>query len=197
MKGQYRYLNFITNAFFCKDNQSNGPENFSYTVLSFLLQSDTGSQIPHGMSHTAAGTEHHMDQTVNQSYFGKLIVQTTSAKNAIPVVGATVVVRKLNDDGTSQVLTVMNTDINGQTPPFEIETPSPSESLSPGNAKPYTDISIEISADGYYGLVNTHVPIYPGVTSLQPAWLIPVSESETRYPSGSIVINEEIKKPSL
>ena len=132
-----------------------------------------------------------MDNTTGEKYYGKLIVQTTSARNAVPVSDATVVVRKLNEDGTSQLLTVMNTE------PYEIETPSPEQSLSPGGAMPYTDITIEISADGYYGIVNTHVPIYPGITSLQPAWLIPVSESETRYPSGSIIINEQTKNPSL
>ena len=124
-----------------------------------------------------------MDNTTGEKYYGKLIVQTTSARNAVPVSDATVVVRKLNEDGTSQLLTVMNTDADGLTEPYESETHSPEQSLSPGGAMPYTDITIEISADGYYGIVNTHVPIYPGITSLQPAWLIPVSESETRYPS--------------
>ena len=138
-----------------------------------------------------------MDNTTGEKYYGKLIVQTTSARNAVPVSDATVVVRKLNEDGTSQLLTVMNTDADGLTEPYEIETPSPEQSLSPGGAMPYTDITIEISADGYYGIVNTHVPIYPGITSLQPAWLIPVSESGTRYPSGSIIINEQTKNPSL
>ena len=139
-----------------------------------------------------------MDNTVNANYYGKLIVQTTSARNAIPIVGATVVVREVLDDGTSRLLTVMNTDADGKTPPLEIPTPAPSESLSPGGAKPYTDVSIEISADGYYGSVNTHVPIYPGITSIQPAWMIPVSSSESsRYPSGSLIINENIRKPNL
>ena len=114
-----------------------------------------------------------MDQSANETYYGRLIVQTTSARNAVPVSGATVVVRKLNEDGTSQLLTVMNTDADGLTEPYEIETPSPSESLTPGGAVPYTDITIEISADGYYGIVNTHVPIYPGITSLQPGMADP------------------------
>ena len=139
-----------------------------------------------------------MDNTVNANYYGKLIVQTTSARNAIPIVGATVVVREVLDDGTSRLLTVMNTDADGKTPPLEIPTPAPFEYLSPGVAKPYTDVSIEISADGYYGIVNTHVPIYPGITSIQPAWMIPVSSSESsRYPSGSLIINENIRKPNL
>lgn len=139
-----------------------------------------------------------MDNTVNANYYGRLIVQTTSARNAIPIVGATVVVREILDDGTSRLISVMNTDADGKTQPLEISTPSPSESLSPGGAKPYTDVSIEISADGYYGIVNTHVPIYPGVTSIQPAWMIPVSSSESsRYPSGSLIINENIRKPNL
>lgn len=129
---------------------------------------------------------------------GYLVVKASSAGNAIPIEGATVVVREASEDGETRLLTVMNTDESGLTPPYPIATPSREESLSPGGKKPYTAIIIEIYADGYYGITNVGVPIYPGVTSIQPARMIPVSDEDAiRYPIGNTFVNEDSKGPNL
>ena len=140
-----------------------------------------------------------MDQTQNAGNFGRLIVQTTAAVGAIPIRDATVVIRLINENGQSSIFTVLNTGIDGKTPPVEIPTPSPAESLSPGGAKPFSELSLEIAADGYFSVVDTHVPIYPGITSIQPVWMIPVPDSDgtSRFPSGNIIVNEEFSNPNL
>lgn len=141
-----------------------------------------------------------MDQMQNSQYFGKLIVQTTAASNAIPIQGATVVVRVRDDTGKTKILNVLHSNADGRTEPIEIATPSPEISLSPGGiGKPFTEVLLEISADGYYSIVDTHVPIYPGITSIQPAWMIPVPESTngSRFPPGNIIINESYSTPNL
>lgn len=140
-----------------------------------------------------------MDQTQNAGNYGRLIVQTTAASGAIPVKDATVVIRTTGEDGKNRILNILHTDIDGKTPPIEIATPSPAESLSPGGGKPYSELSLEISADGYYSVVDTHVPIYPGITSIQPIWMLPIPESGngTTYPSGDLIINEGVSNPDL
>ncbi len=130
---------------------------------------------------------------------GTLIVQATSAREAIPLANVTVVVRQIHENLIQRIISILHTDTDGLTEPLSVETPSPQESLAPGGKKPFTELSLEISADGYYSIVDTHVPIYPGVTSLQPARMIPLPESEygNRYPSGNLIVNDETGTPQL
>lgn len=139
-----------------------------------------------------------MDQKPDSLYSGKLVVRAYSAGSAVPVPNATVVVRETAANGESQLLSIMTTDESGLTDPLTIATPSPAESLTPGGNKPYTPVTIEIYADGYYGINNVGVPIYPGITSIQPARMIPVSDEDmTRYPLGNTFVNESDKEPNL
>ncbi len=139
-----------------------------------------------------------MDTLQNTKNEGTLIVQTRAA-NAIPIQGATVIVRLAEENKPSSLLQVLTTDESGLTLPIRIETPAPSESLSPGGKKPYTEISTEVSADGYYPVINTGIPIYPGITSIQPVRMIPIPTREdgTTFPPETILINENQTPPNL
>ncbi len=133
-----------------------------------------------------------MDTLQNAKNYGTLLVQTQSASGAIPIPGATVLVRLTREDGESDLFRVLTTDASGLTAPIRIETPAPSESLSPGGKKPYTEISTEVTADGYYRIINTGIPIYPGITSIQPVRMvpIPIATDGTPFPPETILINE-------
>ena len=140
-----------------------------------------------------------MDHLQNEKSYGTLIVQATSASEAIPIGGASVTVRLAREDGKSDLFRILTTDENGLTAPIRIETPAPSESLAPGGKKPYSEISTEVTAEGYYSVVNTGIPIYPGITSIQPIRMIPIPTREdgTPFPPGTVVIQEGQNLPSL
>ena len=140
-----------------------------------------------------------MDHLQNEKNYGTLIVQTTSASEAIPIRGASVIVRLARENGESDLFRILTTDESGLTSPIRIETPAPAESLSPGGKKPYSEISTEVTAEGYYSVVNTGIPIYPGITSIQPVRMIPIPTREhgTPVPPGTVVINEGQDLPDL
>lgn len=140
-----------------------------------------------------------MDTLQNERSFGRLIVRTTAASGAIPIAGATVIVRKTDENGVSQMLGTYLTDINGLTEPLTIETPNLSESLSPGGKQPFSEITTEVSADGYFSTTNINIPIYPGITSIQPVSMVPIPESQNgaNQPSSDIIFDNGMQRPNL
>ena len=139
-----------------------------------------------------------MDTLQNQTNHGQLVVQVSAASGAVPIKGASVIVRAANEDGTSMILSVLQTDESGITQPISVETPPLSESLTPGGKKPYSEIMTEVFADGYYASVNLNIPIYPGITSIQPVSLIPLPDSSYgKQAAESIVIHNDQQRPAL
>ena len=140
-----------------------------------------------------------MDQAQNPKHYGKLVVSTTAAFGAIPIRDAFVSIRIPNEETGSEITHILMTGIDGLTDAIEIETPSPAESLSPGGKKPFTEVDIEVSADGYYRVVSKSVPISPGITSIQPVRMIPIPESEDgkEFPNDTIVVREGDGGPNL
>ena len=53
--------------------------------------------------------------------------------------------------------------------------PARSNSTSPGNGIPYATYNIDVEADGFYSQYFSNVPVYDGITSIQPATLAPLS----------------------
>ena len=140
-----------------------------------------------------------MDHLQNEKNYGTLIVQATSASEAIPISGASVIVRLAREDDKSDLFRILTTDESGLTAPIRIETPSPSESLVPGGKKPYSEISTEVTSPRYYSIINTRIPIYPGITSIQPVRMIPIPtrENGTPFPPDTILINEDPGLPNF
>ena len=63
---------------------------------------------------------------------------------------------------------------------------------------PFSEISAEITADGYYTSVNINIPIYPGITSIQPVNLIPLPDSQIgKLPSQDVVFQNDAQRPNL
>ncbi len=140
-----------------------------------------------------------MDTIQNAKHYGTLIVQAQSAAGAVPIEGATVIIRLAREDGESDLFQLLMTDASGLTAPIRIETPSPAESLSPGGKKPYTEISTEVIEPRYYSVINTGIPIYPGITSIQPVRMAPrpTREDGTPFPPETVIINEGQNPPNL
>ncbi len=110
---------------------------------------------------------------------GYLIVRVTTALGAIPVEGATVIVRSHESQSQERggVVAVLSSKNDGTTPKIALATQAKANSTSPGNSFPFATYNIDVSADGYYRQYYSNVPIYDGVTSIQPAMLVPLSQA--------------------
>ena len=126
------------------------------------------------------------------SAVGYLIVNVSTARGVIPLKDASVTVFYNEPEGTS-VFSVMSTDMSGKTERLELPAPSRELSESPGNPKPYATYTITVEKDGYYPVTNAGVPIFAGVTSIQPVEMLPLAEynSDTVYPRYGLDITED------
>jgi hypothetical protein len=105
---------------------------------------------------------------------GYIITEVRSRGEALPIVGATVTVSGY-EAGEFKVLNVQLTDNSGSTLPFGIETPPRSESLVPDSPEPpFAIINIEIDKSGFLTQIFAEVPIFSGITTIQPVQLIPL-----------------------
>lgn len=119
-----------------------------------------------------------------QTKSGYLIVRASTASGAIPVEGVTVIVQG-RDDENSNVFLSLITDRDGLTQKITLPTVSRDESLTPSaNIKPYSLYNIEVYKDGYYPQHYSGVAIFEGITAVQNARIIPLSEFEPSSPHG-------------
>ena len=135
-----------------------------------------------------------MESTQNNGY---LIVNVVTARGAIPVPGASVTVYDTSDEGRPPVAVVF-TDSAGKTEKLTLAAPARALSEQPGNVKPFATYMIEIDKAGYYPVTKNDVPIFTGVTSIQPVDLMPLAEydSDSVYPRYGLV-TDEYENPEL
>lgn len=106
---------------------------------------------------------------------GYLVVKVTTARGAIPLSGASVIIRS-EEAGATDVLYSLSTDESGQTPKVSLPAPSRASSESPGNARPFATYSIDVVSAGYLPQAFRGVPVFSSVLSIQPAVMIPTLE---------------------
>ncbi|MBQ8742509.1 MAG: hypothetical protein IJZ03_04000 [Clostridia bacterium] len=111
---------------------------------------------------------------------GYIITEVRSRGEALPIVGATVTISAY-EKGELQVVNVQKTDISGSTLPFEIDTPPKADSLTPNPSElPFSTVSIEIDKSGFLTQIFAEVPIFSGITTIQPVQLIPLNPDAYR-----------------
>lgn len=113
---------------------------------------------------------------------GYLVVRVSTARGAIPLENATVSVRGTSAQ-SSDIIYSLETDESGLTPRLPLPAPPKSNSLSPDQSTPYSLWSIDVFKKGYVTARYESVPIYPEITSVQNAELIPISEGFMPYES--------------
>lgn len=134
-------------------------------------------QLPNGSSTRSGST----------TGYGALIIQVALAKGAIPLSGVHITVNATEGDEI-QPETFM-TDNSGKTPPIVLPAPSAVYSQTPGgNIKPYSVYNITAQLAGYYPEELTNVPVFEGITSIQPIMMIPLSEAHV--PKDELYIDE-------
>lgn len=114
---------------------------------------------------------------------GRLTFRVTTAGGAIPLAGARVIVRDKGAEGDPErgnALAVMYSDRNGKTEIMSLPTVPRSESLTPRNgnqAPPFLCYDAEVTLTGYRAVNFVCIPIFDGVTSVQPADMVPLPEN--------------------
>jgi len=113
---------------------------------------------------------------------GYLKVSTTSAEETIPLANVSVIVSKRFADH-EEILYSLLTNDSGETEIVELPAPPKSLSESPSNdnsVKPYAEYNISTYLKGYYQVINSTVPIFSGITSIQKINMIPLPSHTTK-----------------
>ncbi len=129
---------------------------------------------------------------------GKLIVRVSAARGAVPIENATVIIQGKEPENEDIMLSLI-TNRDGLTDRVTLPAPSISLSQEPRpSKKPYSTYNIEVYKEGYYPQHYNGVPIFEGITAVQNAAIIPLSESAASapyYTEGQVF--EEYENPNL
>ena len=109
---------------------------------------------------------------------GYLIVKVSTARGAIPLSDATVNIRGASPESAG-VRRSLRTNRDGQTERIPLPAPPKSASATPDDGNPTPPFSvygIDVFKEGYVPLEFQRVPIFPEVTSIQPAVMVPSPE---------------------
>lgn len=133
--------------------------------------------------------------------YGYMIVRVTTARGAIPLEGAVVTVLNYDpefENGRGDAIAVYKTDSSGLTERFALPAPPRELSMSAGNVKSYETYNLNVAKSGYSTQFYTNVPIFEGITAIQPADMIPLpdnGQTDNFTPYGNIFF--ETENPSL
>ena len=79
--------------------------------------------------------------------------------------------------GGERLLAAGVTDESGLSPLFPLPAPPRADSESPGVYHPYAEYVVRVSAPGYVPATYDPAVVFSGVTSIQPAELVPLAAS--------------------
>ncbi len=119
---------------------------------------------------------------------GYLIIHATTARGAIPLEGVQITVRGYEpefSENRGAVIRTLVTGRDGNTERVALPAPPVGESQVSGNAQPFAVYNLEAHLDGYRAQYYYALPIFEGITAVQPVDMIPLSEngkSETQRP---------------
>ena len=114
--------------------------------------------------------------TQNEQSQGYIIIKVSTARGAIPLEDAAVSIRGASPEN-SGIIYSLRTNSDGITKKVALPSPARSLSESPGNPFPFSRWNVDVFKDGYIPAYFQNVPVYASITSVQPAILIPMSES--------------------
>ena len=116
---------------------------------------------------------------MNQESIGFLEVVTRTADGALPIEGAKVNIYEYLPSselpGGSLIFSIL-TGSDGKTPRLALSAKAKELSMTPDNKNPFSVYNISVEKDGFYNNSYLNVPIFQGITSIQPVELIPLIE---------------------
>ena len=111
---------------------------------------------------------------------GYLVIHVTTARGAIPLEGARVSIRDYSPEGGLQrgdVIATLVSGSDGNTAIIPLAAPPRADSMKPGGPLPYTPYIAEVHLEGYSDQTYNGIPVFDGITAIQPADLIPLPEN--------------------
>ena len=122
---------------------------------------------------------------------GTLKVQAFSGREAFPIVSARVVVTKDFDTGI-QTFADELTDTSGIVEGIRLIAPQKGSATENNEVLPYSTYTIRVTHPYFVTTVYTNVPMFDGVTSIQPANMLPKTGTPTDD-SEIVYVDEEPK----
>ena len=113
---------------------------------------------------------------------GYLIVHATTARGAIPLEGVQILIRGYApefEEPRGDVIATLVTDRDGNTERISLPAPPKSDSMSPGTLSPFAIYNLEARLEGYRGESYVALPIFDGITAVQPVDMVPLLENGT------------------
>lgn len=113
---------------------------------------------------------------------GYLVVHVTTARGAIPLEGAAVHIRTNEDADTTpraDILYATTTNRDGNTEHIPLAAPPREATMKPSEVPPFSTYHLEVRREGYGMQSFISLPIFSGITSVQPVDLIPLPEDGT------------------
>lgn len=111
---------------------------------------------------------------------GVLDVRVFTSRAELPVEGATVAITQKTDNGKYRVLSLQETDRNGEIAAVTVPAPDAQESTQPYGAEPaFARCDVWVEHPGYELMLIEDVQIFPGVESLQQVELNPLVTGES------------------
>ena len=113
---------------------------------------------------------------------GYLVVHVTTARGAIPLEGAAVHIRTNEDADTTpraDILYATTTNRDGNTERIPLAAPPREATMKPSEVPPFSTYHLEVRREGYGMQSFVALPIFSGITSVQPVDLIPLPEDGT------------------
>ena len=111
---------------------------------------------------------------------GKIIVEVTTARGAVPIEGADIVIDRLDlDDPKSRMklVAVETTNQSGRTREVEVKTVSRELSLVPGNGNPFSTFYVSAAEAGFEPVKNRPVDVFSNEVSILKIDLVPKPEN--------------------
>ena len=113
---------------------------------------------------------------------GYLVVHVTTARGSIPLEGAAVHIRTNEDADTTpraDILYATTTNRDGNTERIPLATPPREATMKPSEVPPFSTYHLEVRREGYGMQSFIALPIFSGITAVQPVDLIPLPEDGT------------------
>ncbi len=111
---------------------------------------------------------------------GYLIVHATTARGTIPLEGVMISVRNYTeepDTARGGVVAARVTGRDGNTERIVLPAPPLGESMTAGGPRPYAVYNLEATLEGYRSQSYIALPIFEGITAVQPVDMIPLPEN--------------------
>ena len=110
---------------------------------------------------------------------GTMSFRVYTAREALPVVGAKIIITK-EIGGETHTFSTLTTDMSGQTAPITLPAPEKNLSLDSGNKiQPFALYDAVVSKTGYATIRYSGIPVFDGVNSVQRAAMVPTEEQMT------------------